>query len=200
MSKKRDFKIVMVGESGVGKTSIVEKFYSGEFNLNQSSTIGAAYLKASINLDADTVVGINIWDTAGQEKFQSLVPVYLQNADGVIFVLDLTSDNPLQSINATFRNISEQLTDTTQIILAGNKYDLIEEVIDFDPYKKWADDHQTIFVATSAKTGYGVKDLFFEITKKIYNSPAQTISRDTVNQIVGIHEERKEKPKEKGCC
>ena len=86
---QREYKVVMVGDSGVGKTSLVEKFYSGGFNEAQHTTVGAAYVKCLVSLNDKTSVTLNLWDTAGQERFQSLIPLYLRNALGLIFVFDL---------------------------------------------------------------------------------------------------------------
>ncbi|EAY02788.1 small GTP-binding protein, putative [Trichomonas vaginalis G3] len=201
MNSGREFKVVMVGDSGVGKTSLIEKFYTGGFNENQSTTIGSAYVKAHVNLDSDTDCTVNIWDTAGQEKFQSLVPVYLRNADGIIFVLDLTSEIALQTTDSLYHALSDQILEGMQLLLVGNKYDLVTTNLDIEPFKRWAEDHKTIFVTSSAKTGDGVTELFYEITRRIYNSPAEPISRRTVNQIVGLQDDSQKAKKDKqGCC
>ena len=88
-----------------------------------------------------------------------------------------------------------------QLLLVGNKYDLVTTNLDIEPFKRWAEDHKTIFVTSSAKTGDGVTELFYEITRRIYNSPAEPISRRTVNQIVGLQDDSQKAKKDKqGCC
>ena len=194
---KKEFKVVMVGDSGVGKTSLVEKFYSGGFNEQQHTTVGAAYVKALVQLDDATNVTLNLWDTAGQERFQSLIPLYLRNAFGIIFVFDLTGENQIQMLDTIYASLQDQLTDEIQILLCGNKVDLRDD-FDLGPFKAWAEKHGTTLMITSAKTGIGVKDLFFEIANKINKNAGKTMARRPVDDIVGLTEEPKEE--KSGCC
>ena len=194
---KQEFKVVMVGDSGVGKTSLVEKFYTGGFNESQNTTVGAAYVKALVSLNESTNVTLNIWDTAGQERFQSLIPLYLRNALGIIFVFDLSAQNSIQMLDSIYASLQDQLTDEMQILLCGNKVDLRDGNFELLPFTQWAQKHGTILMITSAKTGHGVKDLFFEIAARINNNLGKSMSNKTVDDIVGLTDEPKES---NSCC
>jgi len=194
---QREFKVVMVGDTGVGKTSLIEKFYSGGFNENQHTTVGAAYVKCLVSLNDKTNVTLNLWDTAGQERFQSLIPLYLRNALGIIFVFDLTRANSIQMLDTIYQSLQDQITDEIQILLCGNKCDLKDSDINLAPFKQWATKHGTILLITSAKTGHGVKDLFFEIANRINKYTGNHVTRRTIDDIVGLTDESK---KESGCC
>lgn len=194
---QREYKVVMVGDSGVGKTSLVEKFYSGGFNESQHTTVGAAYVKCLVALNDKTNVTLNLWDTAGQERFQSLIPLYLRNALGIIFVFDLTGENSIHMLDSIYISLQDQLTDDIQILLCGNKVDLKDGDFDLEPFKQWAKKHGTSLMITSAKTGHGVNDLFFEIASRIYKNSGKSLSKRTVDDIVGLTDTPKE---EKGCC
>lgn len=194
---KAEYKVVMVGDTGVGKTSLVEKFYSGGFNDSQHTTIGAAYVKCLVDIDNNETVTLNLWDTAGQERFQSLIPLYLRNALGIIFVFDLTATNPLAMLDQLYDSLIDQLNEGIEILLCGNKVDLKEVDQEYlIQYIEWAQKHNTTLMITSAKTGRGVKELFVEIANRVHRNPhRKLLHNSTVESIVSPDEEP-----QKSCC
>ena len=192
----KDFKVVMLGESGVGKTSLVEKLYSGTFAGDVPSTIGAAYFKSSIHVDND-IITLAVWDTAGQEKFQSLTPLYLRKARGLVFVCDAAGDNQVRGLTAVYDAVKEQIRPEMAAILCINKIDLTGGDIDVREYEVWAEERGMGIVKASAKTGDGVTDLFVRVARLIRDGQVKNSTEDVVNEIVNVDNA---KQSQSGCC
>jgi small GTP-binding protein len=151
------FKVAFLGDSSVGKTSIVQRFYDDTFELQQDTTIGAALVQKKVDTDYGTIQ-LNIWDTAGQERYRSLVSAYTRGSDAAIvcFACDVFS---------TFENLDEWIKELKKqcqnclIVACGNKSDL-ECSIPTDTLSKWSDMHQIPIFKTSAKNGVGIEEMF----------------------------------------
>lgn len=117
------FKLVLLGESAVGKSSLVLRFVKGQFHEYQESTIGAAFLTQTVCLD-DTTVKFEIWDTAGQERYHSLAPMYYRGAQAAIVVYDITNQESFNRAKTWVRELQRQASPNIVIALAGNKADL----------------------------------------------------------------------------
>uniref|UniRef100_A0A8C4VZQ0 RAB5B, member RAS onco family n=1 Tax=Gopherus evgoodei TaxID=1825980 RepID=A0A8C4VZQ0_9SAUR len=122
-SKICQFKLVLLGESAVGKSSLVLRFVKGQFHEYQESTIGAAFLTQSVCLD-DTTVKFEIWDTAGQERYHSLAPMYYRGAQAAIVVYDITNQETFARAKTWVKELQRQASPNIVIALAGNKADL----------------------------------------------------------------------------
>jgi small GTP-binding protein len=188
-----EYKVVMIGESEVGKTSIVDRFYSNTYSTNVPPTIGAAYVKVVLPLEGRSVV-LNIWDTAGQERFQSLVPLYMRNAHGLVFVFDIVSRAAIRGLDAVFESIKDQLVDDMQLMLCANKVDLLDQHPNLAAESDWAREHSMELVETSALTGQGVNDLFKRLAIKIVRhrfgdkrSKAEDILKGDVSDSDPVH-------------
>ncbi|KAH7966948.1 hypothetical protein HPB49_020866 [Dermacentor silvarum] len=117
------FKLVLLGESAVGKSSLVLRFVKGQFHEYQESTIGAAFLTQTVCLD-DTTVKFEIWDTAGQERYHSLAPMYYRGAQAAIVVYDITNQDTFGRAKTWVKELQRQASPSIVIALAGNKADL----------------------------------------------------------------------------
>ncbi|KAM6498246.1 GTP-binding protein ypt5 [Amanita muscaria] len=115
----------MTGEAAVGKSSVVLRFVSDEFQANKEPTIGAAFLTQKCRLD-DHVLRYEIWDTAGQERFHSLAPMYYRNAQAAVVVYDITKAASLQKAKSWVKELQRQANPKIVIALAGNKVDLVQ--------------------------------------------------------------------------
>lgn len=159
LAKQRlpEHKVVFVGDTAVGKTSIIMRFHQNMFLENTSGTIGSAFISKEIRTKNGTVC-MNIWDTAGQERYRSLVPMYARGAAVVIVVFDLSDRESFEQLNEWTRVVKEEVP-TAKMILCANKCDLSYDVPK-DEIETWADEHdmQTMFV--SAKTSKNITDLF----------------------------------------
>ncbi|TEB38703.1 ras-domain-containing protein [Coprinellus micaceus] len=157
MSKQYQFKLVLLGESAVGKSSLVLRFVKDQFDDYRESTIGAAFLTQTVTLDDQSTVKFEIWDTAGQERYKSLAPMYYRNANCAVVVYDITQSASLEKARTWIRELQRQADPSIVIALCGNKTDL----------EARRQVSQEGGEETSAKTGEGVQDIFTAIAKKL---------------------------------
>ncbi|XP_035602153.1 ras-related protein Rab-5C isoform X1 [Oncorhynchus keta] len=167
------FKLVLLGESAVGKSSLVLRFVKGQFQEYQESTIGAAFLTQTVCLD-DTTVKFEIWDTAGQERYHSLAPMYYRGAQAAIVVYDITNRDTFTRAKNWVKELQRQASPNIVIALAGNKADVANKrAVDLQEAQAYADDNSLLFMETSAKTAMNVNEIFMAIAKKLPKNEAQ---------------------------
>ncbi|KAL6928407.1 hypothetical protein ACO0SA_003146 [Hanseniaspora valbyensis] len=174
------FKLVLLGDSSVGKSSIVTRFVKDQFDLNKESTIGAAFLSQTIKLlDGDSgeevAIKFEIWDTAGQERYKSLAPMYYRNSNAAIVVYDLCDANSLSKAVKWVNELKEKLGEDNDCIISliGNKLDITLEdeskrAISFKEGEDFAIENGLYFHEVSAKDNIGIKDIFQEIGESLY--------------------------------
>lgn len=161
------FKLVLLGESAVGKSSLVLRFVKGQFHEFQESTIGAAFLTQTVVLD-DTTVKFEIWDTAGQERYHSLAPMYYRGAQAAIIVYDVTNPESFVRAKTWIKELQRQASPNIVLALVGNKADLrTTQVVMYEEAQSYAEENGLLFMETSAKTAMNVNELFLAIAKKL---------------------------------
>ena len=172
MSKKKSFlKVVILGDSGVGKTTLLQQFVSGKVTGNSKPTIGADFSKKEVMIDGQNVT-LQIWDTAGQEKFQSLGYAFYRGADCCVLCYDITSKNSFENLNkwkqGFIENAGPEDISSFPFILIGNKVDRENErKVETREAEDWARKNGDIlFYETSAKEGIKVETAFHEVAKK----------------------------------
>ncbi|XP_043233545.1 ras-related protein Rab-5B-like [Amphibalanus amphitrite] len=164
------FKLVLLGESAVGKSSLVLRFVKGQFHEFQESTIGAAFLTQTVCLD-ETTVKFEIWDTAGQERYHSLAPMYYRGAQAAIVVYDIQSQDTFARAKTWVKELQRQASPNIVIALAGNKADLANKrMVEYEEAQAYAEDNGLLFMETSAKTAMNVNEIFLAIAKKLPKS------------------------------
>ena len=158
-----DLKMILVGSSGVGKTNLINSLIDEKFQAITLATSSSTYVVKKIMIN-DKLYEVEIWDTAGQEKFYSLTKIFIKGAKLVIFVYDITQRKTFEEIDHWINTVNEVLEEKPVIGLAGNKKDLYlkEEVINEEGNEK-AKEIGAIFRLTSAKEGFGISDLFEEL-------------------------------------
>jgi small GTP-binding protein len=201
MSSNRtyQFKLVLLGDTSVGKSSIVIRFVKNQFSEFQESTIGAAFLTQTVPVN-DCTVKFEIWDTAGQERYHSLAPMYYRGAAAAIVVYDVTSQDTFQRAKSWVKELQRQGSPDVVIALAGNKVDRQDErEVSSDDAKQYADDNNiAIFIETSAKSNLNIRELFIAVAKKLpKESPDEQNHGSSFILDDKAYEEEKEK---KGCC
>ncbi|KAL9084974.1 MAG: hypothetical protein Q9159_004940 [Coniocarpon cinnabarinum] len=175
------FKLVLLGESAVGKSSLVLRFVKDQFDEYRESTIGAAFLTQTVPLpEKDATVKFEIWDTAGQERYKSLAPMYYRNANCAVVVYDITQAASLDKAKMWIKELQRQASENIVIALVGNKLDLVEE----EPSKRVVsqEDAETyctqinqqsdrksdlLWFEASAKSGKNVQDIFTTIANQM---------------------------------
>ncbi|XP_076459805.1 ras-related protein Rab-5C-like [Babylonia areolata] len=166
--RSRQVKLVLLGDQGVGKSSIALRFVRGEFQEHHEATIGAAFLTQTIKAGEHTVK-LDIWDTAGQERYHSLAPMYYRGAAAAIVVYDVNNANTFNRALAWVKELRQQNAGSVLIVLAGNKADLASEhrAVNIDDARAFAEDNGLIFAEVSAKTGMAVNEVFMTIAHKL---------------------------------
>ncbi|KAL1407241.1 GTP-binding protein of the rab/ypt [Vanrija albida] len=157
------FKLVLLGESAVGKSSLVLRFVRDEFSDFRESTI-AAFLTQTVPLDDSTNIKFEIWDTVG---YKSLAPIYFRNANAAVIVYDITQAS-FDKAKSWVRELQRQADPNIVIMLVGNKSDLkASRKVPRELAEQFAKDEELLFTEASAKTGDGVDGLFMSIAKKL---------------------------------
>ena len=174
MNKK--IKAVLIGDSSVGKTCIALRAAKNEFHKDIAQTVGGSYFDLQIQTN-DGPVHFNIWDTAGQEQYKTLVPMFFQNAALALIVFDLTSRQTFDNLKDWVELLERRAPENIIKVLVGNKVDLLEtqqRQISFQSALDYSQEiDASMYVETSALTGQGVLSLFEELAKKKELIPKQ---------------------------
>ena len=205
------FKVVLVGESGVGKTSIITQFIDQTFQEDQQSTTGGTFSTKSVLCDNGKVLKFEIWDTAGQERYRALTKMFYKDANAAVLVYDITRKDSFEEMQNYWANqIKECSPQGIILAVAANKSDLIDqEVVDEGTARKFAEDLGAIFVSTTAKVIEPINDLFIQIAKKYTGCNEITIKEEEdVQQVedkkgnVKLTTENTKNTRERnrGCC
>jgi small GTP-binding protein len=199
INKICQFKVVLLGESAVGKSSLVLRFVKREFHEFQESTIGAAFLTQTLQID-DSTVKFEIWDTAGQERYHSLAPMYYRGAQAALVVYDITSKDSFLKAQNWVKELQRQANSNIVIALVGNKLDLANRrMVEYNEAKSFADENNLLFMETSAKTAANVVEVFTAIAARLPKSDGEQAAKPTGNIKPGTKEAVSGKEKS-GCC
>lgn len=192
------FKLVLLGESAVGKSSIVHRFVKDSFDDFRESTIGAAFLTQTLQFDEQTTIKFEIWDTAGQERYKSLAPMYYRNANAALVVYDITQEASLERAKSWIKELQRQASEDIVIALAGNKVDLeSERKVSKETAQVLATEENLLFFEVSAKTGEGIKEIFTEIAKKL---PIEAQTKPKAANGKGVNLQRPSTNNNTNCC
>ena len=188
------FKLLIIGESGVGKTCLLLRFTDDSFTANHLTTIGIDFKIKIINLE-NKLIKLQIWDTAGQERFRTITKTYYKGAHGIILTYDVTDQNSFKNIRNWIKQIEANAQTNVRKVLVGNKCDKPDRVVSEEEGKKLADDFGMHFFETSAKTNQNVSEVFTFLTKEILknNEKTGTPSGEKLKKDDG-------KNTKKGCC
>ncbi|XP_051944974.1 ras-related protein Rab-41 isoform X1 [Xyrauchen texanus] len=156
----RKFKLVFLGEQSVGKTSLITRFMYDSFDNTYQATIGIDFLSKTMYLE-DRTIRLQLWDTAGQERFRSLIPSYIRDSAAAVVVYDIANLNSFQQTSKWIDDVRTERGSDVIIMLVGNKTDLADKrQISVEAAEKKARELNVLYIETSAKAGYNVKQLF----------------------------------------
>lgn len=160
-----NFKVVLLGEGCVGKTSIVLRYVEDKFSSQHMSTLQASFLIKKLVVDGKRV-HLNIWDTAGQERFHALGPIYYRASNGVVLVYDITDQDSFQKVKNWVKELKRMLGEELVIIIVGNKLDLeLQRTVMQDQAEEYAESVGAYYCETSAKRNDGIEEVFLNLTK-----------------------------------
>ena len=182
-SKVPGCKVVLLGDSGVGKTCIISRYISGTFDENSATTNGASYCSKNVNYEKlGKNLLLDIWDTAGQEKYKALTKFFYKDAAVCILVYDITRKETFDNLkNFWYSQLKENSGSNVVLGVAGNKCDLYEsEEVKESEARQFAEEIGAIFELTSAQNNTGINELFFEVGNK-YLDPNFKPSKDEDN-------------------
>eukprot|EP01023_Acetabularia_acetabulum_P018746 TRINITY_DN19473_c0_g1_i1.p1 TRINITY_DN19473_c0_g1~~TRINITY_DN19473_c0_g1_i1.p1 ORF type:complete len:211 (-),score=49.05 TRINITY_DN19473_c0_g1_i1:105-737(-) len=165
-------KLVLLGDSGVGKSCLVTRYVRGVFDPDSKITVGAAFMAHTVNLKNGQSVKFEIWDTAGQERYRALAPLYYRGAEAAAIVYDVTHEPSFRSAQRWVRELNKNSSQHVVIILVGNKTDLIEtgtnkREVSLEEAAEYAEKNQMMHLECSAKTGTNVELLFQKLAQEI---------------------------------
>jgi small GTP-binding protein len=162
------FKVILLGDIAVGKTSILSRFVEEKFTAEYKCNVGVEFKVKSLFLDESTGADLQIWDTCGEERFRTITRQYYRDTHGVILIFDLTNRNSFEKLSSWLEDIGEYGPKETSTIIIGNKSDLIEErKVLFNEAYNFASRNNVQYIEVSAKTGNNVGLLFENLTKSM---------------------------------
>jgi len=170
-SKSKDydylFKLVLIGDSGVGKSCLLLRFADDAFTESYISTIGVDFRFRTVKIGKKTIK-LQIWDTAGQERFRTITSAYYRGADGIIMVYDTTSSDSFDHVNDWLKEVNRYASEGTCKLLVGNKSDrTADRAVTTEQAKEFADDLGVAFLETSAKTAKNVEEAFLTMAGEL---------------------------------
>ena len=191
--KEYIYKILLLGDSQVGKSCILTRYIDNSFKENHLSTFGLDYKMKDVQLDDGKNVKVQIWDTAGQDRFRSVTRNYFKGANGIILIYDITFKETFENVRNWIKQIKEEVSEKVCIILVGNKIDKGEErVITKEEGEKMANEYNLKFFECSAKTGDNIDKIFKEVVTKTVENFSKVDKKDS--------KKLKNQNKKKGCC
>lgn len=161
-------RVVVIGESNVGKTSILNKLANDNFNINELPTIGSNY-QTYVHQIQGVKIELEIWDTAGQERFRALGTLSYRGANAALIVYDQTKKDTFESLEMWIKTFTDCVGDGKVIFIVANKSDLPvkDEGINYEEAENWAASKNYRIYQTSARSGQGIKELFADLAKSI---------------------------------
>lgn len=195
-------KLLLLGDSSVGKTSILLKYISNKFDESSISTVGVDYMDKIIDYNKFKIK-LQIWDTSGEEKFRTITKNFYRNADGLLVVFDLTKKESYDHIKSWINEAKEN-NDKLKTILIGNKLDLKDErIVAIDVAKQFAEKNNLKYIETSAKDGTNINESFQAIIDLLFDGKSsEEILHEFTKQdsSLSVVDDSMEVKKKKSCC
>ena len=202
------YKIIIIGDSGVGKSNILSRYLNDDFNLDSKNTVGVELGTKYLKIKGKGAK-LQIWDTAGQERYRSITTSYYKGSHGCFIVYDIANEESFENVDKWYSEAVKTTSENVSIILVGNKCDLEDQrIITKETGEEKAKNLKCPFFETSAKTKINIDEIFQEITNNIYDKYGDNenesdnidiVHEDGQNKNVDINQPNQEVEK-KGCC
>lgn len=203
MTQAPSFKVVFLGEGRVGKTSIGKRWAEDKFEQTTRSTVAAAFFQKTMNTKDGKTLNIQLWDTAGQEEFKSLAPIYYKDSQAAILVYSCTDQASFEKMQAWMKELIMSRGENIKIVIVANKIDLVKDrCVSTEQGERYAQSVKAQHFEVSAKTGQGIDLLFFHVAELLASLPEKVKMAATKRpgkvclQVVNGEEAEKKK----GCC
>ncbi len=206
------FKLILLGDSGVGKTNLISRYISNSFDENTRATIGVEFFCKNYRINHKKLIKVEIWDTAGQERYKAITSVYYKGAKGAFIVYDITSRKSFENIDKWIGEINEKTSNEVKLIIIGNKTDLKNEreITSEEALVKF-EDRDIPIIETSALEDTNVNEAFINLIKIVYKDIARkeieerkSISNNKISQGIDLksidEEEINENKDSFTCC
>ena len=193
------FKLLVVGESGVGKTCMLLRFADDNFEENFLSTIGVDFKVKLITVN-DKKVKLQIWDSAGQERFRNITASYYRNCSAIIIVFDITNHDSYDKVSDWIEEV-RRFVPNAPLLLVGNKCDLEEKrQVSYDEGMALAEKMGLLYIETSAKTAHNIEETFVQMSKKLIAESLNKPKTDSIAKPINLDEGNKSGKNKKKCC
>lgn len=202
------FKVVLIGDSGVGKSNLLSRFTKNEFSLESKSTIGVEFATRTINVD-NKMIKAQIWDTAGQERYRAITSAYYRGAVGALLVYDITRHITFENVERWLKELKDHTDANIVVMLVGNKSDLQHlRAVSTEDGQSFAERESLYFIETSALESTNVEHSFQQVLTQIYrviSRKALDVGEDSAalpsqGQTVNVGNKDAIAAKKTGCC
>ena len=202
------FKVVLIGDTSVGKTNILSKYLTNDFDPDSKATVGVEFGTKNFKIE-DNIVKVQIWDTAGQERYRSITNAYYKGAKGSLLVYDITNPKTFESIDRWLSDLKVNGDENISVVLLGNKSDLeSDRKVTTQQGKEKAEFYKLAFMETSALNGDNIERAFNELITDVYKNhhdlfekQAKVVINDKAINLENADENDEKMEKEKkGCC
>ncbi|CAD8183747.1 unnamed protein product [Paramecium pentaurelia] len=194
-------KVIVIGDSGVGKTNILSQFCDAKFSITHMATLGVDFKIKTIDVDGKKLK-LQIWDTAGQERFRNITKTYYKGAQGVILSYSVIDRQSFQNVDGWLRSIQENTNSSdVQLVLVGNKADMsAERQVTLEEGKKLSQQFNIPFFETSAKSNLNINETFHNLAQRIIQTLSKMQANDDKQNLNLKTPQPKDKPKNESCC
>jgi len=206
-NRTSSFKVVLLGEGCVGKTSLVLRYVEDKFNDKHYSTLQASFLTKKLNINGSRV-SLSVWDTAGQERFHALGPIYYRDSHGAILVYDITDEDSFDKVKMWVKELRKMLGSSVELCIVGNKIDMEKQRhVQASAAEEYAKSVGAKHYHTSAKLNKGVEELFVDLTKRMLdkrllngNGSSDRVASGRGSVVIADDLQDPNNTTKKGCC
>ncbi|MCQ2819840.1 MAG: GTP-binding protein [archaeon] len=205
------FKVILIGDSGVGKSNILSRYILDEFNIDTKATVGVEFGSKMIEKDPNTKIKVQIWDTAGQERYKSITNAYYKGAKGAFIVYDISREETFKNVDKWFSELRNNSDENVFVIIIGNKCDMEDQrQVPKESGESKAQELKTAFMETSALQAVNIEEAFEKMVDEIYQKAKPSLDKKTESKeqtpdsndkpIILKGNNEKEAKKKRKCC